>query len=96
MAKARIQRRKSYVEKYGPPLVSSSVYQQADDAPKTKLLDRFAAVTQEMANEVKPDFGDLRPEALLRVVKRAQKATETRRRNERRNDRKRLIYAPAQ
>jgi len=83
MAKSRTERRKSYVSQYGPALVGSRGYQGADDATKTKMLELFADRTNDLANEKQPQFGDLRPGAILQAIRTSAKATETRKKNER-------------
>lgn len=92
MAKARAERRKSLVTQYGPALLESTEYREADEPTKTKMLKSFADRTNELANEKEPKLSEIRPGAILKSIKTAAKATETRHKHER----KRLIYAPAQ
>lgn len=92
MAKARAERRKSLVTQYGPALLQSREYQEAESETKTKMLKSFEDRTDDLANEKYPRFDELRPGAILKSIRTAAKAKDTRERHER----KRLIYAPAQ
>src|SRR5262249_3613679 len=64
MEKARLARRKGYVEQYGPALIRSQHYVSADDELKEKMLRHFAEETNRLANERKPNPVNLAPPAI--------------------------------
>jgi len=76
----------------GPALIESQVYQAADDDLKAKMLERLSERTNKLANERRPDLGQLDADSIAKGIRKSEKQEE----KKRERSRERLIYATAQ